>query len=88
MRRSGSIYFAIGLLLAALVSRPQVLAAAAPAKDWNILVITSDEHNPKILGAAGHPIIQTPGIDRIAREGLICNRMYAADPICIPRGKA
>ena len=54
------------------------------ARDWNILVITSDEHNPKIMGCAGHPMIRTPAIDRLAREGTMFTRAYCADPICAP----
>ncbi len=61
-----------------------LLQAAPQAKDWNILVITSDEHNPKIMGCAGHPVIHTPAIDRLAREGTTFTRAYAADPICAP----
>ncbi|MCX6617784.1 MAG: sulfatase-like hydrolase/transferase [Acidobacteria bacterium] len=60
------------------------LRAAAQAKGWNILVITSDEHNPKILGCAGHPVIKTPAIDRLAGEGTMFTRAYSADPICAP----
>jgi choline-sulfatase len=60
------------------------LLRAAQGKDWNILVITSDEHNPKILGGAGHPMIRTPALDRLAREGTMFTRAYAADPICAP----
>ncbi|MFB3827275.1 MAG: sulfatase [Bryobacteraceae bacterium] len=53
-------------------------------REWNILVITSDEHNPKMLGCAGHPVIRTPALDRLAREGIMFTRAYAADPICAP----
>lgn len=69
-----------GLYAAGLSS----LQAAAQARGWNILVITSDEHNPKILGCAGHPLIKTPALDRLAREGTRFTRAYAADPICAP----
>ena len=54
------------------------------ARDWNILVVTSDEHNPKIMGCAGHPMIRTPAMDRLAREGTMFTRAYCADPICAP----
>jgi choline-sulfatase len=61
-----------------------LLEAAPQAKRWNILVITSDEHNPKIMGCAGHPVIKTPAFDRLAREGTMFTRAYCADPICAP----
>lgn len=56
----------------------------AKEKKWNILVITSDEHNAKLLGSAGHPVIQTPGLDRLAREGAQFTKAYCAYPICAP----
>jgi len=61
-----------------------LLRAAPQGQRWNILVITSDEHNPKIMGCAGHPIIKTPALDRLAREGTMFTRAYCADPICAP----
>ncbi len=33
----------------------------------NVLVLMSDEHNPKYLGVAGHPYIETPNLDALAR---------------------
>lgn len=71
---------AAGLVLGA----DGLLRGAAGAKDWNILFITSDEHNPKIMGCAGNPVIRTPAIDRLAREGTTFTRTYCADPICAP----
>ena len=44
----------------------------------------SDEHNAKIMGCAGNPTIKTPGCDRLAREGVMCTKAYAADPLCAP----
>ena len=63
-------------------------AAAPAASEWNILVITSDEHNPKIMGCAGHPVISTPGIDRLAREGTLFTRAYAATRSARRRARA
>ncbi len=61
-----------------------LLKAGPQAQRWNILLITSDEHNPKMLGCGGHPVIKTPAIDRLAREGTMFTRAYCADPICAP----
>jgi choline-sulfatase len=51
---------------------------------WNVVVITSDEHNAKLMGCAGHPIIQTPALDRLAGEGMLFTKAYCAYPICAP----
>ena len=50
----------------------------------NLLVITSDEHNPKMLGAAGHPLAKTPNLDGLAARGTRFDRAYTNCPICVP----
>ena len=35
-------------------------------KPANLLVLMSDEHNPKIMGASGHRIVKTPHLDALA----------------------
>ena len=32
----------------------------------NLLVIMSDQHNPHVMGCAGHGIVQTPHLDALA----------------------
>ncbi|MDR6879524.1 sulfatase-like hydrolase/transferase [Bacillus sp. 3255] len=60
------------------------MTSEAAINNWNILVITSDEHNAKLMGCANHPIIRTPGLDRLAREGTLFTKAYCAYPICAP----
>ena len=50
----------------------------------NLLVLMSDEHNPKFLGAAGHPFIATPNLDALAARGTRFASAYTACPICVP----
>ena len=50
----------------------------------NLLLIMSDEHNPKILGAAGHPVIHTPNLDALSRRGTRFTSAYTTCPICVP----
>jgi choline-sulfatase len=50
----------------------------------NVLVIMSDEHNPKYLGAAGHPYIQTSNLDALAARGTRFTSAYTTCPICVP----
>lgn len=50
----------------------------------NVLVIMSDEHNPKVLGAAGHPVIHTPNLDALAARGTSFTSAYTTSPVCIP----
>ncbi|MDQ6618230.1 MAG: sulfatase-like hydrolase/transferase, partial [Pseudomonadota bacterium] len=53
-------------------------------KPANFLVIMSDEHNPKVLGAAGHPIVETPNLDALAARGTRFRSAYTPCPICVP----
>jgi choline-sulfatase len=50
----------------------------------NLLVLMSDEHNPKFLGAAGHPFIHTPNLDALAARGTRFTSAYTSCPICVP----
>ena len=50
----------------------------------NVLVIMSDEHNPKFLGSAGHPFIFTPNLDALAARGTRFTQAYTTCPICVP----
>jgi len=50
----------------------------------NLLVLMSDEHNPKFLGAAGHPFIATPNLDALAARGTRFASAYTTCPICVP----
>ncbi|MCX7226347.1 MAG: sulfatase-like hydrolase/transferase, partial [Burkholderiales bacterium] len=46
----------------------------------NVLVLMSDEHNPKFLGCAGHSFIQTPNLDRLASRGTRFSQAYTCSP--------
>lgn len=50
----------------------------------NLLIIMADEHNPKVLGCAGHPVVMTPHLDRLAANGVRFTSAYTASPICVP----
>lgn len=50
----------------------------------NILYILADDMGYHELGCYGQEIIETPNIDRLAREGLLFNNHYAGSNICAP----
>ena len=50
----------------------------------NILFIVADQHNAKVLGHKGHPDVQTPHLDRMAREGCRFDNAITQNPICTP----
>lgn len=50
----------------------------------NVLFVSVDQWPASLLGCAGHPVIQTPTLDHLARLGTRFNRAYSESPICIP----
>ncbi|HVE48673.1 MAG TPA: sulfatase-like hydrolase/transferase [Casimicrobiaceae bacterium] len=50
----------------------------------NVLVIMSDEHNPKYLSVGGHPYVLTPNLDALAARGTRFTSAYTTCPICVP----
>jgi arylsulfatase A-like enzyme len=50
----------------------------------NILFIFTDDHCEQAISAYGSTIIQTPGMDRIANEGVRFERCYVTNSICGP----
>ena len=60
------------------------VVAATPPLQPNILFIMSDDHAAHAVSAYGSRINQTPGIDRIAREGMLFTRCFVNNSICTP----
>jgi len=58
--------------------------AQTPGARPNILFILGDNHNYETMGCAGHPFIQTPGMDRIAEEGLLFGNTFNTTALCSP----
>jgi choline-sulfatase len=50
----------------------------------NLLIIMSDEHAPQFSGAYGHPLVQSPHLDRLAAEGVLFENAYCNTPLCTP----
>ncbi|NND97382.1 MAG: sulfatase [Pirellulaceae bacterium] len=84
-------FFAIFTLT--ILASPVVYSADKP----NLLVIVTDEHNFRTLGCyreqlpkeqaemwGPDAIVETPHIDRLAHEGVLCTRAYATAPVCTP----
>jgi arylsulfatase len=60
-------------------------ASMADAKQRpNILFLMSDQHRGDTLGVDGHPCVQTPNLDRIAKEGVRFRCAYTSTPSCTP----
>lgn len=49
----------------------------------NVLLVIVDQWRWDCLGAAGHPVVQTPHLDVLARDGTLFSSAYSVVPSCI-----
>jgi arylsulfatase A-like enzyme len=68
------------LLLLCLLTFDVARAQSRP----NILLIYVDDLGYGDLGSFGHPVIETPNLDRLAREGMTLTNYYAPSALCSP----
>ena len=50
----------------------------------NVLFITLDQFRADCLGAAGHPLVQTPALDELAGNGVRLANHYSQAAPCAP----
>lgn len=50
----------------------------------NLLFIFSDQHDPQYLGSAGHSVIRTPNLDKLAAAGTRFTKASTPCAICVP----
>ena len=59
-------------------------AGAQSPRRPNIVFVCSDQHSFKYAGFAGHPLVKTPHLDRIASQGVVFDNAYCGSPVCAP----
>ncbi|MFA6562017.1 MAG: sulfatase-like hydrolase/transferase [Verrucomicrobiia bacterium] len=70
------------LTLSAVLLAPSLYARAAEKPD--ILFLMPDQMRGDCLSALGHPVVRTPQLDELARQGILFRRAYSTVPSCIP----
>ncbi len=55
-----------------------------PQKQPNLLIIQPDQHLGTVMGCAGHSMVQTPNLDRLAGSGIRFAQAVSNAPICTP----
>ncbi len=70
----------MAVALLASASFGQTSSARRP----NIVFILMDDLRWDALSCTGHPFVQTPHIDRIAREGATFRNAFVTTPLCFP----
>ena len=75
-----------GLAAAGLAGGASIRQLQGQAADagLNILFLMTDQHHAGVLGCYGNEIVQTPNLDRLAREGVMFNNAVCATPFCTP----
>lgn len=69
---------ATGLLL------PHLSFCEPGQEGFNVVMLMSDEHNPKYSSVYGHPFVQTPNMERMAKRGVVYENAYCPAPLCLP----
>ena len=69
------------LALACLIALPPALRAADP-KPMNVVVLLADDWRYDTLGCAGHPVLKTPHLDALAKDGFRFTRACVTTSIC------
>ena len=70
----------LAAIIAGFILAVDVNAADRP----NIILCMADDQGWEETGYCGHPILQTPTLDKMAQSGLRLDRFYSAAPNCGP----
>ena len=75
--------------LALAIALPVLLAYCGKSEETrlqppNVIFVLADDLGYGDLSIQGHPLIRTPHIDRLAREGQRWTSFYASSPLCNP----
>ncbi|RAJ91033.1 arylsulfatase A-like enzyme [Larkinella arboricola] len=80
--KSWKTVWIVGLVLGlALKGIAQDRPSQAPKRP-NIVFIITDSHRSEALGIRGNPFVQTPNLDRLARQGILFKNAYVTTAIC------
>ncbi|GAA4291148.1 sulfatase family protein [Aestuariibaculum suncheonense] len=78
------IIFTIGLLITACNLKEKKEQNSQIDQRPNIVFIMSDDHAYQAISAYNDKLIQTPNIDRIAKEGILFTNATVTNSICAP----
>lgn len=78
-QKPANAYKAVGVLLAILLS---INLAGSTKK--NFLFIMTDQQRYDALSIAGNSVLETPNLDRLAKQGVYFKNAYSACAVCAP----
>ncbi len=73
-----------GLLSLGLMGMNSTGIAREKQEPPNIVFILSDDHRWDALSYLGHPIAETPNMDRLAKEGVLFENAFCTTSLCSP----
>ena len=74
----------MALLAIATVACQRAEPTSTARRPPNVVVVLVDDLRWDDIGVAGHPFVQTPAIDQLAREGTRFTNAFATTPLCSP----
>ena len=74
---TAALFFVVAALLA-------FASCAASQSPPNVILVMADDMGWAQTGYYGHPLLKTPNLDAMARNGLRLDRFYAGAPSCTP----
>jgi N-sulfoglucosamine sulfohydrolase len=73
---------AVGLSATSLAAQQFVFAGEKPARKSNVVLYVVDDHGTDDAGCYGNPVIKTPGLDALAREGTRFTHAFCTTASC------
>ena len=78
--RCGARYAAVPLTLAAFAG-----CSEGQPKRPNIIVMMTDDHTTQAMSCYGSLLVETPNLDRLAREGMLFESCYVSNATATSR---
>ncbi|MBX2821536.1 MAG: sulfatase-like hydrolase/transferase [Rhodothermaceae bacterium] len=75
-------HFLITISLCLSLSGKQTLPRSTSPP--NVIIIIADQMRGDALGILDHPNINTPNLDRMAKEGVLFSDYFVNNPVCVP----
>ena len=76
------------LTTAAAAAAPTFLTGQANDRPLNVLSIVCDQMRGDCMSFLGHPNARTPNLDRLASQGVVFDRAFVNNPVCVPSRKS
>lgn len=77
-------YFFVKMVVAVMLIQTALQLRAQEARKPNIIFILADDLGYGDIGVYGQKKIETPNIDKLAKQGMLFTQHYAGAPVCAP----